>query len=123
MATEIPAPHGSRIIRAALVQNTPVKNPAGEVLGTIEDLVLDRREGRVAYVVLRHGAILGMGGTLFALPWAILRYRPEEDAYVVGLDADFFEKTPGFPPDNWPDDWANAVAPEFALPAEGTVKA
>ncbi len=130
MTTDIPTPEGSRLIRASAVQNTSVKNMEGERLGTVEDLVLDRLDGRVLYVVLRHDSILGFGGKLYPLPWAILRYRPEEDAYVVGLDKSYFEDG-GFPPDDWPDHWpsgradatapeaaADVEAPEFALPAE-----
>src|ERR1700722_7773035 len=118
MTTEIPAPEGSRLIRASAGRHTQVKSTEGERLGTVEDVVLDRQDGRILYIVLRHDAILGFGGTLYPLPWEILRYRPDEDAYVVGLDQSYFERQSGFPPDDWPDDWpsgrADATLPEAA---------
>ncbi len=46
-----------------------VKNAANEDLGEIQEVMLDKLTGRVAYVVLESGTFLGMGGKLFALPW------------------------------------------------------
>jgi len=66
------------MIAAAPVRNTlsastlignEVRNREGEDLGRIEDFMMDRETGRVAYAVLSFGGFLGVGNKLFAVPW------------------------------------------------------
>lgn len=47
--------------RASKIIGTPVKNPNGDNLGDIKELVLDPRSGKVAYAVVSFGGVLGMG--------------------------------------------------------------
>src|SRR5205823_4686430 len=49
-----------------------VRNPAGEDLGKLEDLVIDEN-GRVLYGVLSYGGLLHVGGKLVAVPWRRLQ--------------------------------------------------
>ncbi|MDX2199006.1 MAG: PRC-barrel domain-containing protein [Phycisphaerae bacterium] len=57
------------IARATTITGTPLKNSAGEDIGTIDDLVLDCCQGRVAAAVVRCNAVLGMGGESCMVPW------------------------------------------------------
>jgi len=93
----------SRVIRAARVQGTAVTNPAGEDLGSIRDVVLDKYDGSVRYAVLEFGGFLGLGSKLFALPWELLRYDEGADAYVIEVRKELLSRAPGFDSDNWPD--------------------
>jgi PRC-barrel domain len=58
-----------RHFRAA---SSPSVNRQKEDLGTIEHLMIDLENGRVAYAVLSFGGFLGMGDKLFAIPWSAL---------------------------------------------------
>ena len=83
------------LIAAGKVAGTPVFNPAGDRLGTIEDLMLDKPSGRVAYAVMRFGGFLGIGEKVHPLPWSVLRYDVAQAGYVVALDPDRPGRRPG----------------------------
>lgn len=73
------------LIASDRVIGTEVRRPDGTKLGRIERLMLDKRSGRVAYAVMSFGGFLGMGEDYYTLPWAVLRYDTELDAYVVDI--------------------------------------
>jgi hypothetical protein len=101
-----------RLISADKVKGTPVHNPAGESLGTIENIMIDKPSGEVAYAVLAFGGILGMGKDRRALPWDVLRYDAAEGAYVIDVDADLLKSGPVYDEANtdWEDpDWGQTV--------------
>jgi len=87
-------PH--RLIAADKVEGTKVRNPAGDDLGTIDNLMIDKLSGRVAYAVMSFGGFLGIGERYHTLPWAVLNYEPDEDAYVVDLDKETLENGPHY---------------------------
>lgn len=109
-----------RTISVSVVQGTAVKNPDGEHLGKIEDLVVDKHEGVIAYAVLSFGGMLGIGAKLFAVPWSALRYSTEDDSYLLDVDRDRLEAAPGFSMDDWPDmtdeSWGAEVSDFYAGP-------
>lgn len=45
-----------------------VVSQGGEKVGTVEDVVIDET-GRVAAIIVRTGAVMGLGGKKVALPW------------------------------------------------------
>jgi sporulation protein YlmC with PRC-barrel domain len=63
---------GSHFHKATDIIGTKVKNPQGEDLGKIEELVLNPNEATVEYAVLSFGGFLGMGDKLFAIPFTLL---------------------------------------------------
>lgn len=56
-----------QMTRASKIIGTPVKNPNGDNLGDIKELVLDPRSGKVAYAVVSFGGVLGMVDKLFII--------------------------------------------------------
>jgi hypothetical protein len=93
----------TRFIAAAKVQGTAVTNPSHENLGSIRDVVLDKYDGSVRYAVLQYGGFLGLGSKLFALPWELLHYNEDADAYVLNIAQEVLSSAPGFDSDHWPD--------------------
>jgi len=73
----------STLITADKVQGAPVYNAAGESLGSIDDIVIDRKTGNVAYAVMSFGGFLGFGTRYYPLPWLTLKYDPKLDGYVT----------------------------------------
>lgn len=71
------------------------------------------RTGKVAYAVLSFGGFLGMGGKLFALPWAALTLDTENKRFTLSVSKERLESAPGFDSDNWPDmanpEWASGI--------------
>lgn len=90
-------------ISATRVEGTSVYNLAGEKLGAIDDLVIDKRSGHVRYAALAFGGFLGLGADRFPLPWSLLRYDTEKDGYVVNLDMEQLKSGPRYAGEHRPD--------------------
>jgi hypothetical protein len=82
------------VITSDRVTGTNVFNPAGDSLGSIDYLVIDKRSGSVRYAVLEFGGILGMGADRYPLPWAMLKYDVEKEGYVVPLEKEQLSAAP-----------------------------
>ncbi|KTD22864.1 PRC-barrel domain-containing protein [Legionella lansingensis] len=91
------------IVKATNVIGVNVENAQGENLGEIEDLVLDKLQGHVEYVVLSFGGILGMGEKLVAMPWSIFTYDKDRECFVINMSKERLENAPRFDRDKWPD--------------------
>ncbi len=91
------------IYRASKLVGKAVKNPEGESLGDINDIVIDPQDGRIAYAVLSFGGVLGVGDKLFAVPWKSFRVDTDNDVLVLNVDKDRLKKAPGFDKNNWPN--------------------
>ncbi len=79
-----------------------VVNTQGEDLGEISDMRIAFPEGKVQYLVLRHGGVLGMAAKRFAVPPEAVIYRQGEDSFIVNIDKQRLEDEPGFDESNWP---------------------
>jgi sporulation protein YlmC with PRC-barrel domain len=86
----------TRLISSEKVAGTNVENTNGDSLGHIQEVMLDKRSGQVAYAVLKYGSFLGLGGKLFALPWDILKYDTRREAYVIGIPEERLQNAPSF---------------------------
>ncbi len=86
----------TRLIAAEKVNGTSVYNRQGEHLGTIEDVMLDKVSGKVAYAVMGFGGFLGIGERYHPLPWSVLSYDTRMGGYVVDLDRDRLSGAPTF---------------------------
>src|SRR6187200_43952 len=90
------------IVRSNEVVGAKVINFDNQNLGKIHDIVLDKLTGHVKYSVLASGTFLGLGGKFFAIPWQLLRYNPQHEAYVLNVKKEDLERAPGFDKDRWP---------------------
>ncbi|MBD9375190.1 PRC-barrel domain-containing protein [Rhizobium sp. ARZ01] len=100
----------SNLIAASKVEGTNVYNRQGESLGTVYDVMLDKRSGEVAYAVMSFGGFLGMGESYHPVPWDMLEYDESEEGYVVDLNKEQLEGAPSFDERTSPD-WSS---PEYS---------
>lgn len=98
----------TKALSASTLTGDKARNPAGDDLGKIEEVVIDLDTGRVAYAVLAAGGFLGMGDKYFAIPWDRLTVDTDNKEVVVNVDKEILEKAPGFDKDNWPEVSDNA---------------
>jgi hypothetical protein len=109
VAGDLKATETFNLISADKVEGTAVYNRAGEKLGTVENLMIDKLSGRVGYAVMSFGGFLGMGESRHPLPWDTLKYDPGMAGYVVDMDSDMLRGAPTFEEAqgvNWEDrDW------------------
>lgn len=82
------------LIPADRVNGADVVNKAGEKLGKIEDVAIEKVSGEVAYAILSFGGLLGIGSKYHPVPWRLLKYDPDQRAYVIPLEKDDLEKAP-----------------------------
>lgn len=93
----------SNIISSEKVEGTSVYNEAGDKLGTIDDLMIDKPSGKVCYAVLEFGGFLGIGTDRYPLPWNMLKYDTAMDGYVVPLDKARLDDAPRYAVDDSPE--------------------
>jgi hypothetical protein len=93
----------NRIVPVATLLGGKVRNPVGEDLGKIEELMIDTLAGRVEYVVIAFGGVMGIGEKLFAVPWSALSQNEATHEFVVDIDRSRMVESPGFDPNHWPD--------------------
>ncbi len=84
------------VISSDKVEGTTVYSTAGDKLGSIDDLMIDKVSGQVRYAVLEFGGFLGMGTDRYPLPWTMLKYDTQKDGYVVPLDKERLTNAPKY---------------------------
>jgi hypothetical protein len=101
------------LIAGSKVTGTTVYDMAGEKLGHVEDVMIDKQSGRITYAVLSFGGFLGMGDSHHPMPWSILKYDASLGGYRVNLDRRTLEGAPTYAGNeygNWEDEaWARKV--------------
>lgn len=80
-----------------------LRNPQGEDLGKIDNLMINLEKGEVEYVVVEFGTFLGIGGKLFAVPFKELKLDRENKIFILDRDKEYLKKSPGFDKDHWPE--------------------
>ena len=95
-----PGPH---LMGADTLIGNDVYNKKREKVGDIKEIMLDMRDGRVSYAVLEFGGFLGMGASLFAIPWQALTLDTERKCFVLDVSKESLKGAPGFEKDKWPN--------------------
>ena len=97
------------LVSSRRVEGTAVYNPKGEHLGTIEQVMIDKLTGQVAYAVMSFGGFLGIGEKYHPLPWAVLDYDPVKGGYIIDLDKKTLEGAPYYGETSAPSAWTDTT--------------
>lgn len=90
-------------LSAGTLKGDKVVNFQNEDIGKVEEIMIDIHTGRVAYVVVSFGGILGIGNKLFAVPWSSLQVDTERKCFVMDAHKELLENAPGFDKNDWPE--------------------
>jgi len=71
-----------------------VKNPEGESLGSIQELVLDPQDAKIKNVVVSMGGLLGIGARSVAIPWQEVTPQSDGKAVVVAMGKEELQSAP-----------------------------
>ena len=82
------------LISSRRVQGTDVYGRKEERLGSIHSVMIDKRSGKVAYALMSFGGFLGIAERVHPIPWEMLTYDVDLDAYVVALDREQLRSAP-----------------------------
>lgn len=106
------SPH---FLSASTLTGDAVKNPQGDSLGDLKDIMLDTSTGKIAYGVLSFGGVFGMGDKLFAVPWDALSVDGPNKQLILNVSKERLKDAPGFDKDQWP----NFADPTFVKSIHG----
>lgn len=110
------------LIASDKVDGTAVYDRSGNKLGSINNLMLDKRSGHVAYAVLSFGGFLGMGTRYHPLPWGQLHYDPNQGGYLVDVTKEQLEGAPTYAAPSeaqWEDPAYGRTIDEYYRSVEG----
>lgn len=81
--------------RASELTGADVENGAGETIGAIDDLIVDRE--RVLFAIVQVGGFLGVGGFLVAVPYDDMEISPDGSKIVLAQGSkEELQKLPEF---------------------------
>lgn len=87
---------GSDTISSDRVDGTAVYGSDREKIGSVTNMLISKREGKVTDVIVSVGGFLGIGTELHSLPWSKLSYDTELGGYLVTVTADQLKQAPSF---------------------------
>lgn len=95
-------------VKASTICGTHVENWDGENLGTVTDIMLDKHEGTITYFVLSYPGDYAIfwPNKRFAVPFEAVARKQTPDGgieYLLNVDAQLLQRSPGFDVDHWPD--------------------
>jgi sporulation protein YlmC with PRC-barrel domain len=88
------AKESQQIIAADKVEGTAVYNMAGDKVGTIRNLMIDKLSAKVVFATMATGGVLGIGEKYHALPWNVLTYNTDLGGYQLDVDREKLEAAP-----------------------------
>jgi len=81
-------------ICAKKVIGTDIKDAGGETIGRVEDIVLDKLSNEILFAVAGFGGFLGIGEKYHPIPWGMLDYHPDDNAYYSDLTKEQLQAAP-----------------------------
>ncbi len=91
------------LVNVSTLVGSKVKDSAGQEVGEITELMVDASSGQVMYAVLAAGGLLGMGKTLFAVPFDSLTISQDRQAIVLNARSEVLPRAPSFSAEKWPN--------------------
>jgi hypothetical protein len=94
------------LISSEDVEGTKVFDPAGNDIGEVSHLMIDKVSGNVRYAILSFGGFLGLGRSQYPLPWGTLKYDPGREGYITSVTEQQLRDAPEFGEEDWRNrDW------------------
>ena len=105
------------LVACATLPGETVIDRAGEVLGSLEHVLIDLPSGVITYGVLVRGGVFGLGERLHAFHWNAIRFEGDRHRLVLDIEKERLEAASGFDDDHWPamTDAAWAAAAEISV--------
>jgi sporulation protein YlmC with PRC-barrel domain len=87
---------------AGQILGMEIRNPKGDSLGYVEDIVVNLKDGKTVYVAMSRNKVLGFGGSFYAIAPDALRPGTNNEFLVLDATNQEFENAKGFDQNNWP---------------------
>ncbi|MEW9855295.1 PRC-barrel domain-containing protein [Novosphingobium sp. M1R2S20] len=81
------------LIGSDRVEGTSVYGTDGAKIGHVHNLMVNKRTGQVAHVIVSDGGLFGLGGSRYMrVSWGDLTYEPDLGGYVAGITKDMMDE-------------------------------
>ncbi len=111
------------LIGSDKVEGTRVFDKNGDMIGSVERVMLGKRSGKVAYAVLNFGRLSGRGDDHYPLPWCTLNYDEELGGYRTDISKSQLDGAPKYATGadwDWEDrELEQTINSYYALPYGG----
>jgi sporulation protein YlmC with PRC-barrel domain len=84
------------LVSTEALLGSDVKNPQGQDVGDLKQLMLDPHTGRVMYAVVAMGGFLGMGGKSVIVPWNALEVARNGKSLVLNVSPQMLQQAPAY---------------------------
>jgi sporulation protein YlmC with PRC-barrel domain len=89
------------LLRSEKVLRSKVVGSSGDRVGDINDLLIARHTGRVAYALVGSGGVLGIGERVVAVPFKALTWRENDRAFGLPMSKEQLNDAPSIERDEW----------------------
>lgn len=89
------------VLRVSDIKGKALAGNDGRDIGTVNDLVVDANSGRIAFVAVTFGGVLGVGSDKVAVPWPAFDVNKEGHLYAVAIDKDVIRSAPHLTQKDW----------------------
>ena len=103
MADTLARDETHRLMSSEKGEGTKVYNPQNEKLGTIANVMIDKRSGNSEYAVMEFGGLFGLGSDRYPIPWDTLTYDVDKGGYVVDIAKEKLTGAPRYARDDTPE--------------------
>ncbi|MEJ2706277.1 MAG: PRC-barrel domain-containing protein [Anaerolineales bacterium] len=99
----IPDSARSNPVRLSRILDYEVENRNGDTLGSVQNAIVELESGRIRYLSVAAGGVLGIGERTILVPWQALNIQESaglgaRDAFVTKVDQQALENAPVFDP-------------------------
>jgi hypothetical protein len=84
----------SNLIASDKESGKAVYGAENKKIGSIENVMIDKTSGEIAYAVLSFGGFLGIGKDHYPVPWKVLRYDSDLGGYRSDINENRLKGAP-----------------------------
>ncbi|MBF6601566.1 MAG: PRC-barrel domain-containing protein [Sphingorhabdus sp.] len=90
----------SDVIASDRVEGTVVYGADNAKMGSVDKVLIGKRNGQVTDAILSIGGFLGIGDEKHSIPWSKLNYDTELGGYKLDVDEEEIRNAPRFDPND-----------------------